>query len=87
MAVVIAALAGASFFGTLVVAFLFAGFIVGGFALQTLGVPASFVLLVQGFILFAALAGAYVSDRRMLPFRAPRVRAEGPAAKEEPSTP
>ncbi|HWM14323.1 MAG TPA: ABC transporter permease [Gaiellaceae bacterium] len=86
MAIVIAALAGASFFGTLVVAFLFAGFIVGGFALQTLGVPASFVLLIQGFVLFAALVGSYVSDRRLLPFRSPRAGAEGPTAKEEPST-
>lgn len=80
MAIVIAALAGGSFLGTLVVAFLFAGFIVGGFALQTLGVPASFVLLLQGIILFAALVGEYVSGRWLLPFR--------PAtAKEEPSTP
>lgn len=87
MAIVIAALAGARFFGTLFVAFLFAGFIVGSFALQTLGVPASFVLLLQGIILFAALAGAYVSDRSLLPFRAPRVASEGPAGEEEPSTP
>lgn len=87
MAIVIAALAGASFSATLAVAFLFAGFIVGGFALQTLGVPASFVFLLQGIILFAALAGAYASNRRLLPFRSPRIVAEGPAAKEEPSTP
>jgi general nucleoside transport system permease protein len=86
MAIVIAALAGARFFGTLFVAFLFAGFIVGSFALQTLGVPASFVLLLQGIILFAALMGAYLSDRSLLPFR-PRVRTEAPTAKEEPSTP
>jgi simple sugar transport system permease protein len=87
MAIVIAALAGASFLGTLFVSFLFAGFIVGSFALQTLGVPASFVLLLQGIILFAALAGAYVSDRRLLPFRTPRVASEGPTTKEEPSIP
>ena len=44
--------------GTLVVAFLFGGFIVGGLALQTQGVPQAFVLLLQGIILFCALAGS-----------------------------
>jgi general nucleoside transport system permease protein len=86
MAIVIAALAGASFFGTLFVAFLFGGFIVGGFALQTLGVPASFVLLLQGIILFAALLGTFLAGRRLLPFRTARITA-GPTAKEEPSRP
>ena len=48
MAIVIAALAGGEPRGTLVVAFLFGGFVVGGFALQALGVPQAFVLLLAG---------------------------------------
>ena len=43
--------------GTVAVAFLFAGFVVGSFGLQALGVPQSFVLLLQGLILFCALGG------------------------------
>jgi general nucleoside transport system permease protein len=61
MAIAIAALAAADVIGTLVVAFLFGGFIVGGFALQALGVPQAFVLLLQGIILFCALAGSQLA--------------------------
>jgi general nucleoside transport system permease protein len=85
MAIVIAALAGASLLGTLVVAFLFGGFIVGGLALQVLGVPQAFVLMLEGIILFCALAGA-----RLAGLRIPR-RAQGrplqTALEETPSTP
>jgi simple sugar transport system permease protein len=81
MAIAIAALAGTSVIGTLLVAFLFAGFVVGGLALQTEGVPQAFVLLVQGVILFCALAGARLASepvQALVPrrFRA-RPEAEG----------
>lgn len=85
MAIVIAALAGASLLGTLLVAFLFGGFVVGGFALQTLGVPQAFVLMLQGIILFCALAGA-----RLAGWRIPRRSQRGPlqtVLEETPSTP
>jgi simple sugar transport system permease protein len=67
MAIAIAALAGASLLGTVAVAVLFGGFVVGGFALQTLGVPQAFVLLLQGVILFFALAGARLAGVRLTP--------------------
>jgi ABC-type uncharacterized transport system permease subunit len=87
MAIVIAALAGAGLAGTLVVAFLFGGFVVGGFALQTMGVPQSFVLLLQGIILFFALAGAQLAGGRLTPWIPARLRGRRLAAiqKEEPS--
>jgi general nucleoside transport system permease protein len=85
MAIVIAAIAGASLVGTLFVAFLFGGFVVGGFALQALGVPQAFVLMLQGIILFCALAGA-----RLAGWRIPRRLQRRPlqtALEETPSTP
>ena len=91
MAIVIAALAGGNVVGTLAAAFLFGGFVVGGFALQTLGVPQAFVLMLQGIILFCALAGTRLAGYRLtpwLPLRLRRRDAGGPAVqKEEPSTP
>jgi simple sugar transport system permease protein len=90
MAILIAALAGASLLGTVAVAFLFAGFVVGGFALQALGVPQSFVLLVQGLILFCALAGSTVTGARLTPWIPGRFRGRRrleTLQKEEPSTP
>jgi simple sugar transport system permease protein len=90
MAILIAALAGASIVGTLVVAFLFAGFVVGGFALQALGVPSSFVLLVQGLILFCALAGSALTGVRLTPWTSGRFRGRRrleAIQKEEPSIP
>jgi simple sugar transport system permease protein len=86
MGIAIAALAGTSIVGTLVVAFLFAGFVVGGLALQTEGVPQAFVLLVQGIIIFCALAGTRLAAsplRRLLPRRA----GTEVVATEEPSSP
>jgi ABC-type uncharacterized transport system permease subunit len=75
MAIAIAALAGTSFAGTLLVSFLFGGFVVGGLALQTHGVPQAFVLMLQGIVLFAAIAGARLATRRRA--------APGPIALEE----
>lgn len=89
MAIVIAALAAADLLGTLVVAFLFGGFIVGGFALQGLGVPQAFVLLLQGIILFCALAGSQLAGGRLTPWttRLRGRRRPVATAEEEPSIP
>jgi ABC-type uncharacterized transport system permease subunit len=90
MAIVIAALAGANLIGTLTVAFLFGGFVVGGFALQALGIPQAFVLLVQGIILFCALAGSRLAGARLTPWSPTRSRDRRrlePVHKEEPSIP
>lgn len=87
MAILIAALAGARILGTLAISFLFAGFVVGGFALQALGVPQSFVLLLQGLILFSALAGTALTRRPRMLGRPPGRRGPAHVAKEEPSTP
>lgn len=82
MAIVIAALAGANVLATIAVAFLFGGFVIGGLALQTRNVPQAFVLLLQGLILFAALAGARLAGSRSLRRRAPTLLEQ-----EAPSTP
>jgi general nucleoside transport system permease protein len=88
MAIVIAALAAADLVATLVVAFLFGGFIVGSFALQALGVPQAFVLLLQGIILFCALAGSHLAGARLTPWIPARLRRSRAAApEEEPSIP
>lgn len=86
MGIAIAALAGTSIVGTVVVAFLFAGFVVGGLALQTEGVPQAFVLLVQGVTIFCALAGTRLASsplRTLLPRRA----GTDVVPTEEPSSP
>jgi general nucleoside transport system permease protein len=83
MAIAIAALAGTNLLATLVVAFLFGGFVVGGLALQTESVPQAFVLMLQGIILFCAIGGARLASvRRRRPGRATSPREEG-----APSTP
>jgi simple sugar transport system permease protein len=91
MAIVIAALAGGNVLGTLAAAILFGGFVVGGFALQTLGVPQAFVLMLQGIILFCALAGARLAGSGLTPWLPLRLRRGDAAAaaveKEEPSIP
>ncbi|MDQ3889875.1 MAG: ABC transporter permease [Actinomycetota bacterium] len=91
MAIVIAALAGGNVLGTLLVSVLFGGFVVGGFALQTLGVPQAFVLMLQGIILFCALAGARLAGASLTPWLPLRLRgrdaSEAAVGKEEPSIP
>ena len=71
---------------SLAVAVLFGGFVVGGFALQTLGVPQAFVLLLQGIILFCALAGARLAGVRLTPWLPARLRARS-VARGNLSTP
>jgi simple sugar transport system permease protein len=85
MAIVIAALAGADVLGTIVVAFLFGGFVVGGLALQTKDVPQAFVLMLQGLILFCAIAGARLAGIRLV--RWLPARARPPTEGGSPSTP
>jgi ABC-type uncharacterized transport system permease subunit len=64
LGVIVAALGGFSPFGVLVAAILFATLQVGGFALQTLGVPGSTVSIVQGaFVVIALGAGLLVRYR------------------------
>lgn len=84
MAIAIAALAGTSPLGTVIAGFLFGGFVVGGLALQTQAVPQAFVLMLEGIVLFCAVAGArlglaYQGRRRL---HAARLSEEG-----APSTP
>jgi ABC-type uncharacterized transport system permease subunit len=86
MGIVIAALAGTNVLGTLVVAFLFGGFVVGGLALQTQGVPQAFVLLVQGIILFCALAGTRLGAGGLPSTLPARLRSRW-LPKEETSSP
>lgn len=86
MGIVIAALAGTNVLGTLVVAILFGGFVVGGLALQVIGVPQAFVLMLQGIILFCALLGTRLAGARLRPFFPTRLRGRF-LPKEEPSTP
>jgi ABC-type uncharacterized transport system permease subunit len=74
MGIAIAALAGTSLIWTIVVAFLFGGFVVGGLALQAEGVPQAFVLLVQGIILFCALAGTRLARVRISTLRPRRLQ-------------
>jgi simple sugar transport system permease protein len=84
MAIAIAALAGTNLLATLVVAFLFGGFVVGGLALQTESVPQAFVLMLQGIILFCAIGGARLASARRR--RRPRA-ATSPREEGAPSTP
>jgi simple sugar transport system permease protein len=84
MAIAIAALAGTNLLATIVVAFLFGGFVVGGLALQTQSVPQAFVLMLQGIILFCAIGGARLASARRR--RRPRA-ATSPREEGAPSTP
>jgi general nucleoside transport system permease protein len=85
MGIAIAALAGTSLIWTIVVAFLFGGFVVGGLALQAEGVPQAFVLLVQGIILFCALAGTRLAHVRISTLRPRRLQLRAEPTEESPS--
>jgi general nucleoside transport system permease protein len=64
--IVVATLAAGSMLGTVVLAFVMGGLVVGGLALQTLGVSDGFVLFLQGTILFFALLGSRLGGVRLL---------------------
>ncbi|MGI8519193.1 MAG: ABC transporter permease [Actinomycetota bacterium] len=73
--IVVATLAAGSMLGTVVIAFVMGGLVVGGLALQTLGVSDGFVLFLQGTILFFALLGSRLGGVRLLQ-RRERARVE-----------
>ncbi len=58
-AIIIASLAGGHPLGTLVVAFLFGGLLVGGTSAQTVGVSAAIADMLQGAVLFFVIAGEF----------------------------
>jgi general nucleoside transport system permease protein len=62
--IIVATLGRFSPIGVLIAAVLFGGLQVGGFALQTLGVPASIVGVLQGVILFITLAAEFLARYR-----------------------
>jgi simple sugar transport system permease protein len=74
MGIAVAALAGTNVIATLLVAYLFAGFVVGGLALQAEGVPQAFVLLLQGIIILCALAGSRLAASPLRTLRPRRAR-------------
>lgn len=64
-AIIVAWLAKLNPFGMIISAFLFGGLIVGGYSIQTLGLPSSTSDMLQGAILFFLIAGATVSKFRL----------------------
>ncbi len=64
-AIVIAWLARLNVAATLVVSLLFAALLVGGFSIQTSGVPAALATILQASILFFILAGSFLSRYRV----------------------
>ncbi|WP_375804203.1 MULTISPECIES: ABC transporter permease [unclassified Carboxydocella] len=64
-AIIIAWLARLHPFAILLVAFLFGGLLSGGYALQTLGLPAASVYMLQGLILFFVLGGEIFINYRL----------------------
>ena len=59
-AVIVAWLARLHPFSIILVAFLFGALLVGGFGVQTFGIPYSIVLMLEGSILFFLLAGEFL---------------------------
>lgn len=64
-AIIVAWLAKLNPFGLVLSSFLFGGLIVGGFSVQTIGLPSSFSSMIQGAILFFLIAGGMVSKFRI----------------------
>ncbi|MFN2489455.1 MAG: ABC transporter permease [Actinomycetota bacterium] len=87
--IIIATLARFSPLVVVVVALLFGALIVGGLELQTVGLPSDIVLMLQGVILFFALAGELFVAYRVRWRGAPPSQAtpagHEPAARAEPS--
>jgi ABC-type uncharacterized transport system permease subunit len=83
--IIVATLARFSPLVVLVVAVLFGALVVGGVELQTVGLPSDIVLMLQGLILFFALAGE-VLVRYRIQWRPPRARVEDrPAEVSQPA--
>lgn len=64
-AIIVAWLAKLNPMGLVVSSFLFGGVIVGGYSVQTIGLPSSISEMLQGAILFFLIAGATVSKFRL----------------------
>jgi general nucleoside transport system permease protein len=64
-AIIIAWLARLNPWTILVVSFIFGGLLTGGFSLQTLGLPAASVYMLQGLILFFVLGGEIFTNYRL----------------------
>ena len=65
-AVIVAWLARLHPFSIILVAFLFGALLVGGFGVQTFGIPYSIVLMLEGSILFFLLAGEFLRRYRIV---------------------
>ncbi|MFC5648497.1 ABC transporter permease [Paenibacillus solisilvae] len=64
-AIIVAWLAKLNPVGLIVASVLFGGLIVGGYSVQTIGLPSSISNMLQGAILFALLAGSMLSKLRL----------------------
>lgn len=64
-AIIVAWLAKLNPFGIVLSSFLFGGLIVGGYSVQTIGLPSSISSMIQGAILFFIIAGATISKFRI----------------------
>ncbi|MBB6217200.1 simple sugar transport system permease protein [Anaerosolibacter carboniphilus] len=64
-AIIIAWLARLNPIAAIVVSFLFGGLLVGGYAVQTSGLPASTALMLQGLILFFILGGEFFTQYKV----------------------
>lgn len=64
-AIIVAWLAKLNPFGIIVSSILFGGLIVGGYSVQTIGLPSSISQMLQGAILFALIAGDQIAKFRL----------------------
>ena len=64
-AIIVAWLAKLNPVGLIVASVLFGGLIVGGYSVQTIGLPSSISNMLQGAILFALIAGSMFSKLRL----------------------
>ncbi len=89
--IVVAALARYNPFAVCVIAFLLGGLQNAGYTLQGADFPSGLVGVMQGIILFCALAGARLAGSGLIPWLPLRLRRSDAAAaaveKEEPSIP
>lgn len=66
MAIIVAVLAKLHPLIVVIVSFLFGGLLVGGYTVQTMGVPTTLVSTLQGAILFFVLIGEYLSKYKVV---------------------